>query len=1288
LHKDLEQTIAVHETNRRAQRIRAGLDIIEIINRQSTRTEVLRAFAREIIARMDLDLALVAEAGQGGPRLIQSLGSIPGGINPEALIGQKNPLQYSLSHGETLLISNIEENPTWKKAPLLRSLGAKAFICLPITTNSHPESCVLALSRSVLPAFTPDDEQLWEVLARQAATALQNLQMLAETRRRLREVNLFLEFSRQVSSVAALREPAHLLQILVESARQAVPAIEAGMVTSWDPDRQCLVSRAAVGFVSPQRLGEISFPAGNSLPGQVFEHGQPLLVDEVNFAQHYKLSPDGLLCYRDATGGKLPVSSLVVPIMAANHSGQAPDTKAVKGVLVLDNYQTLEAFSPDDQALITSLTQQTALILDNIRLYQDSQQRTDQLRALTSVAATITSSLQRVDLVSLLLDQLQAVIPYDTGTLWLRQDNRLIVHAARGFEDADERIGLSVALEDSRLFEEMIAESSPISVGNTRSDARFPEILEYARLSWLGVPLLAKGNVIGVIALEKTEGDFYSAEDIQLVKTFASQAGVALENADLYEESQRRAKELDQRSQRLGLLNRLSTELGKTLDISQILEVASQELLLAVNCSIASVVLWESPAPPNPDAAGQPGQRRPILVSESPGSREELPLALPHVPLFEHLSQSLGVFISEEVDQEIELAPLAGYLAARATHALLVLPVATGEIVHGLLLLHVNYPYHFNPGEVELARTICNQAAIALENARLFAETLRLTDELDQRVQERTAQLGREHRRTETLLRIITEISASLDLEQVLHRTLGVLNEAIGAAYVTCLIYRPGEAGLRHIASAGYPGSPPVKNLPFALDKEYGLVGWVVSKRTPVMIGDVLQDERWTPVPGLERAPRSAMAVPLLVGEELLGALLLFHPQVDYFSDDQLDLVRAAANQVAVAVNNAELYTLIRDQAEDLGILLRNQQVETSRSRAILEAVAEGVLVTDADRRITLFNPSAQQILGLDREQLLGRSLEHFTGLFGGAAKDWIQTIHTWSADPSTYQPGETYAEQIALEDGQVVSVNLAPVLFRDEFLGTVSIFHDITHQVEVDRLKTEFVATVSHELRTPMTSIKGYVEILLMGAAGALNEQQVHFLKVVNQNTERLGILVNDLLDISRIDSGRLTLALQPLDLTALAEGVMDELGQHARAENKSMGFGLDIPPDLPRVMGDPEGVRQIVANLLSNAYYYTPENGHISLVARQVDGYIQVDVTDTGIGIPIAEQTRVFERFYRGENPLVLATSGTGLGLSMVQQLVTRHTGRIWLESSGIPGEGSTFSFTLPVYNRLMKD
>jgi PAS domain S-box-containing protein len=1370
LHKDLEQTLAIQNLGQRARRIHAGLDITEIIRKKSSRDEVLLALGQETLARMDFDTVLIAETSEGGIDLACTLGSIPGEVNPKALLGQRNPLRQCLQSGEIIMVSNLSENEDWQNTAFLRALEARSFLCLPIQgeTNGHAtettasrtekkngkdqeqkriSAAMLAIGRNPVAPFTGQDEQLFDLLTRQVTIALQNLSLMEETSRRLKEVNLLLDFSRQLGSL----DPANILNALVDSALHVVPGAQSAMAALWDSHQGVLVPQACSGFADAQELLKVRYRPGEGLAGQVFEQKRAMNVEEVDFARHYNLPADELLHFRNATGGRLPVSSLAVPIQAGSLQDESSQPSMVDsqisqarvnplGVLILDSTQATSAFTENELALVRSLAQQTALTLENARLYQASRQRSNQLQQLTNVTTTITSSLQTDDLIDTLLDQLQAILPYDTGTLWLREkgddlasakgrQDRMVIRAARGFADSDQRIGLKVDIQDSALLNEMINTGLSIWVADVREDPRFQALAfsdefvgdasdadqaaeaeniardlgaGYEYLSWLGVPLIVTGEVIGVIALEKAEAGYYSQDDIQIASTFAGQAAVGLENARLYQESVQRAMELDQRTATLSILNRLSHELSGTLDAAHILDFAVQEFMQIMNCTSASALVLDR------STADRAGGGRIILQAEYPYFEGDSPyfpgMPMPEAPIFKRLQETQGIFNTGDVELEPDLEPLNGYLRHHNTRSLLIVPIISGSAsgiepaerhFRGMLLAHNAADSHgagevhrFSSEEIELARTISNQVAIALQNAQLLEETMSLTEDLELRVQQRTAEVARERQRAETLLRIITELSASLDLDQVLQRTLHVLGEFVDAVQITILIVRPGEKKLKRLASIGYAPVSEDQNKDTPLDIDQGLAGWIISQHQSVLIGDVLEDERWVQIlyPNEAWKPafrhRSAMGVPLSSGAEALGCLLLFHPEVDHFSMDQLDLVQAAANQVAVAVNNAELYRLIRDQAEDLGNLLRNQQIETSRSKAILEAVADGVLVTDAHRIITLFNESAEKILGLAREDVLGKSMEHFSGLFGRGTRRWMETIETWSRQPDNYQSGELFAEQITLEDGRVISVRLAPVSLRNDFLGTVSIFQDITHQVEVDRLKSEFVATVSHELRTPMTSIKGYVEVLLMGAAGPLTEQQTRFLQVVKANTERLAVLVNDLLDVSQIESGKATISVQPVNLDDIADQAIAELKQRIAGSDKGVRIEKETQPNLPRALADPDRIRRVLDNLLDNAFQYNLPDGRILVRLSQVGEEVQVDVQDSGVGIPHEDQERVFERFFRGETPLNLGVAGTGLGLSIVQNLVRMQNGRIWLESTGIPGDGSTFSFTLPVY------
>jgi len=1423
LRKDLDQTIAIQNLDQRTQRVRAGLAITESVSRQLDATSALQALGRETLTQLRMSVAMIAEMTNEGPRLVHVLGNIPRATSPEALFGQRNPLRAALQSGDAILIANLDENLEWRETPLLSAMRAKSLICLPIKIDKKTIAAMMAVSPEPLPEFTDEDLQVYHQVARQTSVILQNISLLNETRRRLQEVNLLLDFSRQLRGL----DPDQIVRALLESARRALQPAHAGMVLIWDEHAGQLLPRAVSGYADNDTMRRIIFRSGESLPGRVYESKRPLRVDEVQFTRDYKFSTEGLLLYRQATGGRLPVSSLLIPIQAGDFT---------VGVLMLDNFNTPAAFSAEDETLLLSLAQQVGLSMQNVRLMQTTQERAVQLEALTNAATTLTSNLQSEELVASLLDQLEPIVAYDTATLWLREKDRLLVAAARGFPDTERRLGLAVAMEDSALFKEMIRTGQGILVGDVRQDPRFPP-LEAPRLSWLGLPLISKKQVLGVLAMEKWQSHFYNREHMQVGTTFASQAAVALENARLFEESTSRATELDERSQRLALLNRFSSALGGLLDESKILLLTAQELQDALKAPDVSIVMFERGSA--------------IWKYAFPRHNQELPQILPDAPIFHRLSESLGVFTTDAVEAEPDLIPLQSFLGEK-TRALLILPLVSGANLRALIFVHQTAPVRFRLTEIELARTLTNQASIALENARLYQSTLftaerfsilnqasyqvganldpeqvylavhkaaerlmpvesfvislldeenneiegvylvdhdkrspitriprdqglsghiittgeplllhgaqtiedmgavtfgkpdtplsilavpmtlsgktvgmlsaqsykpnvyseedrqilstlanqaavaiqngrlfneteRLARELEIRVVERTAQLQREQQNTETLLRILTEVSSSLDLDRALNRTLALLNDAIGAEQGTIMLLNLDDNLLHYRAGYGYLTervAGGIRGLKLKIGE--GLAGWVVAQREPALVVDLLKDPRWVQAADSAREHRSAIAMPLLVAEDVIGAMLVYHRKPNYFNPELLSLVKAIAGQVAVAINNAHLYELIRDQAERLGIMLRREQEEASRSQAILEAVADGVLVTGPNNRISFMNPSAESILNLEVGRVFGQSLEVFGGLFGKSAGTWMQTIRDWSNAPGNYQQGDTYAEQIDLENGRIILVHLAPVIFQNDFLGTVSIFRDITHEVEVDRLKSEFVATVSHELRTPMTSIRGYVDVLLMGAAGALNENQTHFLSIVKNNTERLNILVNDLLDVSRIESGRVTLSPQALDLREVAEDVIEDVLRRSQEENKPMALSLDAPKRLPRVNGDIERVRQVLGNLVDNAYHYTPENGTITVRIHAPNGghEVQVDVKDNGIGIAFDDQERIFERFYRGENPMVLITPGTGLGLSIVKQIVDMHKGRIWMKSTGVPGEGSTFSFTLPIY------
>lgn len=355
------------------------------------------------------------------------------------------------------------------------------------------------------------------------------------------------------------------------------------------------------------------------------------------------------------------------------------------------------------------------------------------------------------------------------------------------------------------------------------------------------------------------------------------------------------------------------------------------------------------------------------------------------------------------------------------------------------------------------------------------------------------------------------------------------------------------------------------------------------------------------------------------------------------------------------------------------------QEAESARreSRAILDATGEAMLLLSPEGRIINVNRRFTEFFVLEPDAVLGMRLGDVQGelerIFGGpsgyerlvgaldrhAAAETIELQQQW--------PGQ---RELQVYSTAVHGADRAAI-------GRLFVFRDVTKEREADRMKTEFVSLVSHELRTPLTSIKGYIDLLAAGEVGELTPDQLEFLGIAKSNADRLVALINDLLDISRIEAGKVELRRQPLALDGVLQQVATSL--RPQLEAKQQKLSLELAPGLPAVLGDGDRLVQVFTNLLSNATKYTPAGGAILLRAGVHYESVQVDVVDTGIGMTLEEIQQLFTKFFRSANPLVREAGGTGLGLSITRSLVELHGGQIQVTST--PGQGATFSVRLPI-------
>ncbi|MBW2003334.1 MAG: HAMP domain-containing protein [Deltaproteobacteria bacterium] len=385
--------------------------------------------------------------------------------------------------------------------------------------------------------------------------------------------------------------------------------------------------------------------------------------------------------------------------------------------------------------------------------------------------------------------------------------------------------------------------------------------------------------------------------------------------------------------------------------------------------------------------------------------------------------------------------------------------------------------------------------------------------------------------------------------------------------------------------------------------------------------------------------------------------------------------------QAAKMISKGDLSQRIRvDSRDEVGDLARSfnrmseeleKQMgdlarEVSEKEAVLSSMVEGVLAIDRDEHVILINMAAQRMLELRPDDTLGKF--HWEVIRNSEINNLFKEI--------LKTQGQKEVEfQIGPLDERAFMVHAAPIRAKGgNILGVVAVFHDVTEIRRLEKVRMEFVANVSHELRTPLTSIKGFVETL---KRGALDEGQnaLNFLDIIERHTDRLNRLITDLLELSRVETGKKRMNFQPIKVEELINRAVSHF--MGISNKKLRKIKCDIPSDLPMVLADEEGVETVLKNLLDNAIRYTPEKGEIDIISTDKDDYIEIAVVDNGIGIPLKDLPRIFERFYCVDKARSRELGGTGLGLSIVKHIIEAHGGTVSVASE--VGKGSRFTFTL---------
>ena len=519
-------------------------------------------------------------------------------------------------------------------------------------------------------------------------------------------------------------------------------------------------------------------------------------------------------------------------------------------------------------------------------------------------------------------------------------------------------------------------------------------------------------------------------------------------------------------------------------------------------------------------------------------------------------------------------------------------------------------------------------------------------------------------RQRDYLLEISRALTSRLDLKEVLKLMLQRSTEILDSQAALIALVEPDNNGKQQyrIQQAYGIAMPVLDQLQPMLDKHANLEE-AVEALEQHLINIVRQSGLGT---------WEVLRLPLNVGDDFLGMMYVFRIAGSAFTANERRVFQSFADQAGIAVNNARLYQQVAQ--------------EKHRLNAILEYSADGVIIMDGAHHITTFNRSLAALSGLKANEVMGQRFEDVLPLLNKRAGTTLEEAEAMGW-PIVGASTPLFVEaDIQRADGKKVSVEItfAPLFDRTEnrLVNIIANVRDITRFRQADEMKSTFISAVSHELKTPIALIKGYASTLRRNDAKWDEATLKDSLAVIEEESDRLTELVENMLDASRLQSGNFRLSPVELDIDDLVVRVARKF----RNEDTRHELVVKVPTNVPLVQADEARITQVLNNLISNAIKYSPDGSEIEITNTVTPKEVVITVADHGNGISAEDQARLFERFFRTDSAIKKSIPGTGLGLFLSRSIIEAHGGRMWVESSGVAGEGSRFSFSLPRAQRLL--
>jgi GAF domain-containing protein len=1178
-------------------------------------------------------------------------------------------------HVDDMQVQGETEFPEfWTRA---KGGGVRTALAMPLMHENVPIGTI-TLRRMEVHPFSDKQIALLKTFADQAVIAIENVRLFKELGERNSELREALEHQTATSEVLGIisRSPTDVQPVLDAIVQSAAKVCRIDDVVLRLREGNVMVVRA--------HFGPMPVPANRSAPIDephyrwINEHGTLHVPDLSKWNDFQFVNPS----WRSRLTAPLRQHGELVGVLNARRMEVRPFTAA--------QIKLLETFA--DQAVIA---------IENVRLFNELKESLEQQTATSEILGVIASSPTDIQPVLDVVAENAARVCGANDAVIFRVNANVLDRAAHygpifwaGSEE-------SLLVNRGSVNGRAVVDRRTIHLHDMAAEAEteFPEGLSFQRRTGhrtvLATPLLREGTPIGTIMIRRTEVRPFSDKQIKLLETFASQAVIAIENVRLFKELQERNAELREAlehqtatSEVLGIISRSPTDVQPVLDA--IVESAARV------CGIDDVVLRLRMA-------------NVMILRAHFGPMALAPLEVSiDAPEYRWICDR-GTLHIRDVDAQRDEFPNLGLLSG--FHTFLAAPLRQKGEVIGTLNARRTEVRPFTPAQIKLLETFADQAVIAIENVRLFQE-------LKESLEQQTA--------TSKILGVIA--SSPTDVQPVLE--VIAENAARLCASTDAQIFRLEGELTRKVAS--YGATNPVlavgETRPLSRTSASGRA---ILDRQIFIIQDAQTDAETDPAlvaNSLRQGIRTVLAVPLLREGVAIGAIVIRRTESRAFSDREIALLKAFADQAVIAIENVRLFKELQERTRELVESVEEMKALGEVGQAVSSSLdLETVLETIVSRAVDLSGTDAGVIYEYDEgtqefnlrashrmepeavDGLRAARIKLGEGVTGQAAmtRQPVQIPDTFELRERTVSRVRPLLNRLGYR-----SLLTVPILREQQIMGGLTVWRkqvgefepevvnllqtfatqsalaiqnarlfreieDKSRQIEAaNRHKSEFLANMSHELRTPLNAIIGFSEVLQEKLFGELNEKQAEYTDDILTSGRHLLSLINEILDLSKVEAGRMELELAPFDLPLAIDNARTFVRE--RAMKHGVTLDVDVDERIGDYVGDERKIKQILLNLLSNAVKFTPEGGRVGINARQMDGSVEISVSDTGIGIAPEDQPKIFEEFRQVGSDYSHKVEGTGLGLTLAKKFVELHGGKIWVESE--VGKGSTFAFTLP--------